>query len=202
MGVIIGKQENKYFLLTNKHIVEHSDTLSIFKWTAISPNLNKKNYVGTIVYMDKIQDLALISFVSSENYNVATPALNNPSLTSEIMLFGHLSNSFTVVSKGIVSGYWRTPNGILTISDATTSPGFSGSGAFNKQKNLVGIITGKTRDDRKGFAYIIPIKTIISCIRKAGFFPIILHDKKKRSIAEPIMKSKNLKNTYKPHFHY
>jgi len=53
------------------------------------------------------------------------------------------------------------------VGDVHTTAGFSGSGVFDKNNNLIGLVTGKIKAGRRAYTYIIPISLLESILSKS-----------------------------------
>lgn len=167
MAVGIFSTSDECFLLTSKHVVKGSKRVSVSRWSGRT-NQEPKLITATVIYEDPNIDTALLSFPASEYCEVGVIAEKDPLLTDTILLFGQPKPFSGAVSQGIVSGYWNLNEyGTLMISDAVVTTGFSGSGVFDQDNRIVGLVIGKMADDRRGFSYIIPASRLKPIIDKS-----------------------------------
>ena len=169
MGVVIwASGNNKWILLTNYHIVKGAHNIEICKWAG-RPHENKR-IDAEIIGSDPELDIALLSFVSKVPCKVAKINLEKVEIGSELIVIGQPVKLLGAVSKGIVSAFWPLAKiGIVIVGDMFTSKGFSGGGAFDMNNRLIGLTMGKTADEKRGFAYILPIERVLPLISGFGF---------------------------------
>ncbi len=164
-GVIIRKDSNEYFVLTNNHVVEGSEEITIRL-------NNKKEYDAQLVGTDPRTDVAVVKFKTNDkNIVVATIGDSDYLEVGDIVLaigspFGFTSS----VTQGIVSGKGRKgPRGNLTDfiqTDAAINSGNSGGALVDINGNLIGINTwiATRTGESAGLGFSIPINSIMSKI--------------------------------------
>ncbi|MFM7932251.1 MAG: serine protease, partial [Pirellula sp.] len=90
-------------------------------------------------------DVALIKIKSSEKFDPVPLATSNPKPLSEVVVMSHPHNEFFVVTTGLTSRLTKpTMEGDSTTwleITAEFSGGSSGSGVFNPQGELVGLVS-------------------------------------------------------------
>jgi S1-C subfamily serine protease len=193
-GVIIAKDGNTYYALTNVHVMNGLD-----KALLVAPDkevyeisLNKVKFLPDV-------DLALVEFTSDKNYQVAT--LANSELSSEGQdVFvsgwpapGHSGQLIRQFTDGRISGFLTEPvYGYQMIYTNVTRQGMSGGPVFDAGGRVIAIHgRGDTEDARRlagsegmspeaaarvaslikpGFNYAIPINTYLQLAPQAGIF--------------------------------
>lgn len=165
MAVAIFSEKNKCILLTNTHIVAGSDTVLISRWSGESQQRNSESIHdeslnAKILAESPNVDVALLEVNKLGGCNVSKIINTDPKLGTSITLYGQPVPGMGAMSRGIISGFWGTEQGRLIISDALTTNGFSGGGVFDQDQNMLGLVTGKTRDEKRGFAFIVPATRI------------------------------------------
>ncbi len=163
-GVIIGKNDTELLILTNNHVVESSESLSV-------TFIDEKTIDAEIKGTDASADLALIA-IKLENI---------PSKTMEAISIAELGDSDAVevgdqvvaignalgygqsVTTGIISAKNRdvstntgTESGLLQ-TDAAINPGNSGGALLNMKGEVIGINVAKySSTSIEGMGYSIP----------------------------------------------
>jgi WD40 repeat protein len=163
-GFIIGKNGNRYKVLTNKHVVESSIPYSV------TTTDNQRHITQNIRPIPNV-DLAEIEFISDKDYVIA-PLSADYIQGSKVYAYGWntISQSLTERSSqiypGSLSGY--LPQGRqgykLTISGFSSVPGMSGSPILNEEGKVIGIygeFDVQQQQDVKFFTFSlgIPIST-------------------------------------------
>ncbi|MCL1471868.1 trypsin-like peptidase domain-containing protein [Argonema antarcticum] len=176
-GVIIGKKDNTYYVLTAKHVVATQDEYEI-----LTPDGTKHalNY-GTVKKLSGV-DLALVQFTSSQNYRVAEIADSDTTTEGATVYtsgWPHPGRAITEriyqMTAGRISGRSRKPleDGYALIYTNITRSGMSGGPVLDAQGRVVGIHgraegvpivdpeNGQTIDIKSGFNLAIPIKSFL-----------------------------------------
>lgn len=163
-GIIAGQNENEILIVTNNHVVQDSEQLSV---TFIDNTSVKAAVKGT----DWDSDLAVIavqlSDIPEETRAKIKPATLGDSdmlkLGQGIVAIGNALGQGQSVTVGYVSALDKTVTigGVertLLQVDAAINPGNSGGALLNMQGEVVGINAAKYADtDVEGIGYAIPI---------------------------------------------
>jgi serine protease Do len=151
------------YLLTNAHVVEDSDEVSI--------QYKNKDYVAELVGSDKISDIAVLKINSNEIFPfIELKKDTNLRIGENIVVIGNPYDLGVSVSYGIVSALNRnikgTEYGNLIQTDAAINRGNSGSPMFDLSGNVVGITSVIFSDngDNIGLGFAIPIADIIHIV--------------------------------------
>jgi 2-alkenal reductase len=149
--------DSRGWILTNRHVVEGSDTLSV--------ELNDGRVLrGTVYGIDTLTDLAIVK-VEGTDLPVAQLGQSNSLKVGQLVVaigspLGTYSNS---VTSGIVSAKGRTITtdgntnlNNLIQTDAAINPGNSGGPLLDAAANVVGINTAIAADSN-GIGFAIPI---------------------------------------------
>jgi S1-C subfamily serine protease len=149
--------DQRGWILTNRHVVEGSDTLSV--------ELNDGRVIpGTVYGIDTLTDLAIVKIEGSD-LPVATLGESSTLKVGQLVVaigspLGTYSNS---VTSGIVSAKGRTITtdgnqnlNNLIQTDAAINPGNSGGPLLDAGANVVGINTAIAADSN-GIGFAIPI---------------------------------------------
>ena len=165
-GVIIGENDNELLIVTNKHVVEDSTSLSV-------QFVDGKSYDAKIKGTDSDADLAVIAVpldsISAETKKSITTATFGDSdalsVGDQVVAIGNALGYGQSVTTGIISAKDRdiqTENGTetgLLQTDAAINPGNSGGALLNMQGELIGINVAKYSDTTvEGMGYSIPAK--------------------------------------------
>ena len=165
-GVIIGENDNELLIVTNKHVVEDSTSLSV-------QFVDGKSYDAKIKGTDSDADLAVIAVpldsISADTKKSITTATFGDSdalsVGDQVVAIGNALGYGQSVTTGIISAKDRdiqTENGTetgLLQTDAAINPGNSGGALLNMQGELIGINVAKYSDTTvEGMGYSIPAK--------------------------------------------
>lgn len=177
-GIIVGQNDSELLVVTNNHVVEGNDTLTV---TFIDNSSVEAQIKGT----DPEKDLAI----------VAVPLENIESSTMEQIAVATMGDSKSlkvgepVIAIGNALGYGQSvTNGIVSAKDRTLSstaedgteessavkyiqtnaainPGNSGGALLNANGEVVGINTAKVADSAvEGMGYAIPVSDVSDII--------------------------------------
>jgi len=185
-GVIYDITDDTVYIITNQHVVDSADTLSV-------EFVDETTADAAVVGEDEDTDLAVISvplskLTDSTKSAIATISIGDSDalkIGEEVVAIGNAKGYGQSVSAGIVSAKNRvltnsdgttegTENGLIQ-TDAAINPGNSGGALINMQGELVGINSAKFVDsDIEGMGYAIPITDampIIEALRNTGSAP-------------------------------
>ncbi len=178
-GVIYKQVGNKYYVLSNNHVVE--DGVS---FTVVFENGEEVNAV--LRGVDELVDVAVLYFISDEEYEVVDFADSDSLRKGEIVLaVGHPSgfNYFGSMTLGIVSGLKRyfdiDEDGVNDMfvgyiqHDAAINSGNSGGALFNLKGELAGVNVIKiAATGIEGMGFAIPanlVEAIVTDIEELGY---------------------------------
>ncbi len=126
-------------VVTNNHVVDGCSSVVIHD--------NGKTIKSTILYRDRINDLALLKgdFTPSKVFSISR---RNPEIMQEVYVsgypFGTRISSTVKVTKGIVSSLTGIENNVSNMQiDAALQPGNSGGPIFDKKGNVIGVAVAK-----------------------------------------------------------
>lgn len=174
-GVIIGKKDNTYYVLTAKHVVATQDEYEILTADGTKHALN----YGMVKKLPGV-DLALAQFTSSQNYRVAEIG-DSDTATEGVTVYTagwpHPGRAITEriyqMTTGRISGRSLKPleDGYALIYTNITRSGMSGGPVLDERGRVIGIHgraegvpivdpeNGQTIDIKSGFNLAIPIKS-------------------------------------------
>ena len=162
-GIIIGQTDSELLILTNNHVVEGNEKLTVFFVDNESVEANVK---GT----DSTKDLAVVAVKISDVKDstmdkIAVATMGDSSkleVGEQVVAIGNALGYGQSVTSGIVSATERTldgyEGGTLIQTDAAINPGNSGGALLNSNGEVIGINTAKVATDSvEGMGYAIPI---------------------------------------------
>ena len=164
-GIVIGQNDSELLIVTNNHVVEGSQTLTV---SFIDGESTEAQIKGT----DSDMDLAIIAIQLSnmksdtlDAIKVATMGDSDAIRVGEpTIAIGNALGYGQSVTTGIVSAVNRTLEdfeGELIQTDAAINPGNSGGALLNANGEVIGINTVKVSADAvEGMGYAIPISDV------------------------------------------
>ena len=170
-GIIIGQNDSELLLVTNNHVVEGSQTLTV---SFIDEETVEARIKGT----DADMDLAIIAVPLSsikestmEKIKVATLGDSDELRVGEpTIAIGNALGYGQSVTTGIVSATERQIEdyeGELIQTDAAINPGNSGGALLNAAGEVIGINTIKVSADAvEGMGYAIPISDVTDILNE------------------------------------
>ena len=167
-GVIIYSGDSGLYMITNYHVVEDADTLSV-------TFVNDETYEAQLCGYDETLDLALIKVSVSE---LSEDTLSQISVISigdsdelnvgeQVVAIGNALGYGQSVTTGIVSAVNRaissedSSTSTYIQTDAAINPGNSGGALLNMDGELIGVNTAKISSTGvEGMGYAIPISQV------------------------------------------
>ena len=169
-GIIIGKNDSELLVVTNNHVVEGADTLSVCF-------ADDKAYEAVVKGTDSSKDLAVVAVpldsISKDTMSqIAVAVMGDSSeleVGEQVVAIGNALGYGQSVTTGIVSAVNRTLNGeeggeasydgiSLIQTDAAINPGNSGGALLNMDGEVVGINSAKLASTEvEGMGYAISI---------------------------------------------
>ncbi|MEZ3487065.1 MAG: trypsin-like peptidase domain-containing protein [Lachnospiraceae bacterium] len=161
-GIIIGQNDTELLIVTNNHVVEGSDTLTVsfIDQESVEANVKgtdaNKDLAVVAVELDKIKDstrdeIAVATMGDSEQIQVG----------EEAIAIGNALGYGQSVTRGIISATGRSIDGVdssLIQTDAAINPGNSGGALLNVKGEVIGINTAKAAMNAvEGMGYAIPV---------------------------------------------
>lgn len=177
-GIIIGKNDTELLIVTNNHVVEGADMLSV---SFIDNQVYEANIKGT----DAANDLAVIavplSNISEDTMSkISVAAVGNSQdlkVGEQVVAIGNALGYGQSVTTGIVSATDRvirttsqggdtdTDSNTYIQTDAAINPGNSGGALLNMNGELIGINSAKLASTEvEGMGYAIPISRVSDII--------------------------------------
>lgn len=170
-GIIIGENDTELLIVTNAHVVENADTLTVTfnDDTSLEANIKGSN-------SDK--DLAVVAVpldsISSDTKSAIKTATLGDSdalqVGEEVVAIGNALGYGQSVTNGIVSAKDREIsgyNGTLIQTNAAINPGNSGGALLNTKGEVIGINCAKISDSSvEGMGYAIPVSEVSDIIQE------------------------------------
>jgi serine protease Do len=137
-GVIIG---NGQYVLTCNHCVQNVDG-NIY--IGVRNENDVDHTVGSIVYSNKVLDIAIIDLKTKFNEPICASDSDNVKVGNETFVVGYhmASPTVSVLSANIAGFYIRNGTNYIKI-DSSVNHGNSGGPLFNKRGELIGIVNTK-----------------------------------------------------------
>lgn len=167
-GVVYKREGNKYYLVTNHHVIEDAEQLTVvFEEDGLLYEINDEFI--QVLGSDPVTDLAVLVFNSTEEFSVIPLADSYDIQLGEIAIA--IGNPlgleyYGTVTMGIISGLARYVNdgafnATLLQHDAAISPGNSGGALLNINGELIGINNMKlVSEDVSNIGFAIPSNTV------------------------------------------
>lgn len=161
-GIIISQNDSELLIVTNNHVVEGSDTLTVTFCDEVSVEAQIK---GT----DSTRDLAVVAVplesIESETMDAIKIATMGDSDALKVgepaIAIGNALGYGQSVTTGIVSATGRTMEGFegeYIQTDAAINPGNSGGALLNANGEVIGINSAKiSSSEVEGMGFAIPI---------------------------------------------
>lgn len=174
-GIIIERTDDALYILTNYHVVEDANTLSV---GFADDTVCQASLCGT----DEALDLAVVKVVLSglpdDTLSASTVATVGDSdalqVGEQVVAIGNALGYGQSVTTGIVSALNRslstdtsTTPATYIQTDAAINPGNSGGALLNMRGEVVGINTAKlSSTDVEGMGYAIPISDVWDTVQQ------------------------------------
>ncbi len=177
-GIIIGQNDEELLIVTNNHVIDGADTLTV---SFVDNQVYEANMKGT----DAANDLAVIA-VPLENISEDTMskisvavvgnsddlkvgeqvvAIGNALGYGQSVTTGIVSATDRVISTSTQSGDTNTESNTYIQTDAAINPGNSGGALLNMNGELIGINSAKLASTEvEGMGYAIPISRVYDII--------------------------------------
>lgn len=161
-GIIVAQNDTELLILTNNHVVEGNDVLTV---SFIDEESVKANVKGA----DSERDLAIVSvnledIKDSTKKAIAVAQMGDSTqlqVGEPVIAIGNALGYGQSVTTGIVSATKRTLQGFdseLIQTDAAINPGNSGGALLNANGEVIGVNTIKVATNAvEGMGYAIPI---------------------------------------------
>ena len=171
-GILVKREGDTYFVLTNNHVAGNADEITVLLY-------DNRSYQGELVGTDERKDLALLSFETEEDLDIAVLGDSDELYVGDFVLaVGNPFGFQSTVTSGIISALGRQQGPDNNISDfiqtdASINQGNSGGALVNLKGEVIGVNTWITTPTGGsiGLGFSIPInnaKKTINDIMKTG----------------------------------
>jgi S1-C subfamily serine protease len=138
-GVVIRKQGNVGYVLTNAHVIGNASRFSVVLW-------NRRERPAELVGLDPYADLALLRVQDPSLQPITWGDSARLRVAEWVMAVGNPYQLGETVTLGIISALGRTNPQISVVADyiqtdAAINPGNSGGALVNRRGELIGINT-------------------------------------------------------------
>lgn len=166
-GIIVGENENELLIVTNYHVIEENNALSV-------QFIDDSEVTAFVKGTDSEHDLAVITVLLSEieedtKQRIAIATLGNSDalqVGEPAIAIGNSLGYGQSVTTGVISALNReiefddNTTSFLIQTDAAINPGNSGGALLNVKGEVIGINSSKIADYLiEGMGYAIPITT-------------------------------------------
>ncbi len=164
-GVIIGLTDDELLIVTNYHVVEDADELTVCffdsedaVYSALVKGTDPNNDLAVVAVQAGNMDPAVLSAISIATIGDSTAM----KVGDEVVAIGNALGLGQSVTSGIISALDRevvmdTYTARLIQTDAAINPGNSGGALFNMQGELIGINSAKyASEEIEGMGFAIP----------------------------------------------
>lgn len=167
-GIIIYKNDSELYMVTNYHVVEDSQTLSV-------SFVNDETYEAELCGYDETMDIAVVKVALNDLSEDTLSAIsvvsigdsNDLVVGEQVVAIGNALGYGQSVTTGIVSALNRSvasedsTTATYIQTDAAINPGNSGGALLNMDGELIGINTAKISSTGvEGMGYAIPISEV------------------------------------------
>lgn len=179
-GIIIGQNDKYLYIVTNNHVVQNSDTLTVqfFDDTTVSCEIQGTDPADDLavvkVELNSIESgthskIKVAAVGDSEQLKVGNPAIaiGNALGHGQSLFCGHISAlGRTVTVQDETTGQTIVNNNMIQTS-AAINPGNSGGALLNARGEVIGINSAKYSDtDVEGVGYAIPISDALPIVKQ------------------------------------
>jgi serine protease Do len=138
-GVVISKEGNVGYVLTNAHVIGNASRFNVVLW-------NRRERPAELIGHDPYADLALLRVTDPTLQPIAWGDSSKLRVAEWVMAVGNPYQLGETVTLGIISALGRTNPQISVVADyiqtdAAINPGNSGGALVNKRGELIGINT-------------------------------------------------------------
>ncbi|MGD9886518.1 MAG: serine protease [Bacilli bacterium] len=171
-GVIIKNIDDRYYLLTNYHVVVLSDSYN-HRYTVEDIYNNVSSAV--LLANDPDYDLAILRFESTEEMEVMPLATADPKVGELVFSIGSPSGKHNIITAGEILAYQSIDfvDYEVIIHDAVIHHGSSGSMLINDKYEIVGLNTWGFDDEEEINDYVMggatPVTKILEFLEENGF---------------------------------
>ena len=169
-GIIVGQNDSELLIVTNNHVVENSETLTV-------TFCNEESIEAAVKGTDSSRDLAVVavpldSIPDDTMSQIKTAVIGNSDslkVGEPAIAIGNALGYGQSVTTGIISAKERSIEGYdgsYIQTDAAINPGNSGGALLNINGEVIGINSAKISDSTvEGMGFAIPISDVSDIIQ-------------------------------------
>lgn len=169
-GIIVGQNDSELLIVTNNHVVENSETLTV-------TFCNEESIEAAVKGTDSSRDLAVVavpldSIPDDTMSQIKTAVIGNSDslkVGEPAIAIGNALGYGQSVTTGIISAKERSIEGYdgsYIQTDAAINPGNSGGALLNVNGEVIGINSAKISDSTvEGMGFAIPISDVSDIIQ-------------------------------------
>ena len=169
-GIIVGQNDSELLIVTNNHVVENSETLTV-------TFCNEESIEAAVKGTDSTRDLAVVavpldSIPDDTMSQIKTAVIGNSDslkVGEPAIAIGNALGYGQSVTTGIISAKERSIEGYdgsYIQTDAAINPGNSGGALLNINGEVIGINSAKISDSTvEGMGFAIPISDVSDIIQ-------------------------------------
>lgn len=140
-GTIIKSESKLSYVLTNQHVCLSLKDATLTNSIGVVI-YNKKIYPAIVLKISKISDLCMVAFLNNDIVPFITISNKDNKLGENIMTIGYPENHEKFISIGYIGeGYQQLRQFFYRETSIISIQGASGSGVFNKDGELVGVLS-------------------------------------------------------------
>jgi hypothetical protein len=147
-------------IVTNLHVIEGAKYGYV-----LENNSSKKHKIEGYYYIDKKNDLAVLSVPTLTAEPMSLSQINKPEIGEKIYAIGNPKGLSGTISEGIVSGIRTLDDKELIQITAPISPGSSGGPVINNLGQVIGVAVG-TLTSGQNLNFAIPISYLKLLLKK------------------------------------
>ena len=178
-GVIIRKEGNKYYAITAGHVIpKHNTQLLVMEYNDLDFSYYEQFSQVVVEYTNEKYDLAVISFISDEDFAVLSIAEETPQYGEKVASMSNSNKKRNMITVGKIISRVPKPFGDkagkkeypIIKHTALTGAGSSGCGILNMDLEIVGINLGSRKNMLKQFIYgmAMPNNRILEFLEEWG----------------------------------
>lgn len=162
-GIFVKSNKSGTFILTNKHVCDAGKITKTKEFSTVNVHFDNTRYIGFVMNQAKYADLCLIHSPSLVNQKVVKLSPKTPKHNEDIYTLGNPGSRENIFKEGkIKNRFEHYQNSFYQEVELNVEPGQSGSGVFNNNEELVGLIKA---GNAINLGYVVPIEEITYYLR-------------------------------------
>ena len=146
---------------TNCHVVDSRARITVHKSTVHRAD-TKTDFSAEILRADKKKDFCLLNVKNLRGVPATVRKYDTLKVGENVYGLGAPQGLELSLSVGVISQLRKSRNARFIQTDAAISPGSSGGGLFDRDGNLIGILTSKiTGQNTEGLGFAIPADLVL-----------------------------------------